>query len=552
MARSSGIDRVRGMSSSHDAMTNGDIVLLLILVGAFIVGFVWGTARSLHLPGRRSAGVPHRRPRPRARCRASCRASGRTSSPVYSDMVSMLVLYGLGLGIAHRARLVRCPQHRVVSACAGHRPAAGRARGCRVRRAWSSRASTSAWRCSTGTSRTSSALGAATGPRPSTAAIVGVRRSAAPSTGRLLPALGSIAGTAAAHRVPGGVRGDMTRPDPTGWVTTRSTSTGWAQRRPPWPRVRVRAAQRGACAWPCWARGSSGMGRTGARRGIIVETEAYAGPEDRASHARAGRTRRTAPMFGPAGHAYVYLVYGLHHCLNVVSEGTGVAGAVLIRALAPTDRPGPDARPPRIDRPAPMPGSLPGPPACARHWPSTARSMGTTSRAGSELWIADRGPAHRGTRWLACGRRHRAPHRRGLCWCRLGRTPVALRCPRPPVPVPSLPGGALMDAKSRTLLEYPQIRARLAAYASFPPVATPRGGARAVRRAARGGAAPGRDRRGPGTAVRAAGGGHRRRARTSARPSSGPPAAAAWIRRSCSRSRTRWWQPAGSPTRCAG
>lgn len=69
--------------------------------------------------------------------------------------------------------------------------------------------------------------------------------------------------------------------------------------------------------------------------GLIVETEAYAGPEDRASHARAGLTRRTAPMFGPAGHAYVYLIYGLHSCLNVVSESDGHAGAVLVRAVEP-------------------------------------------------------------------------------------------------------------------------------------------------------------------------------------------------------------------------
>jgi DNA-3-methyladenine glycosylase len=74
----------------------------------------------------------------------------------------------------------------------------------------------------------------------------------------------------------------------------------------------------------------------GVSGGLIVETEAYDGPEDRASHARAGRTRRTAVMFGPPGHAYVYLVYGLHHCLNVVTETDGEAGAVLLRALEPT------------------------------------------------------------------------------------------------------------------------------------------------------------------------------------------------------------------------
>jgi DNA-3-methyladenine glycosylase len=77
--------------------------------------------------------------------------------------------------------------------------------------------------------------------------------------------------------------------------------------------------------------------REGRTSGIIVETEAYGGPEDAASHARAGRTARTAPMFGPAGHAYVYLVYGLHHCLNAVAERDGIAGAVLIRGAAPVE-----------------------------------------------------------------------------------------------------------------------------------------------------------------------------------------------------------------------
>lgn len=138
----------------------------------------------------------------------------------------------------------------------------------------------------------------------------------------------------------------------------------------------------------------------GRRAGRIVETEAYGGADDPASHAHRGETPRNRVMFGPPGHAYVYFTYGMHHCFNVVCGTHGRAAAVLVRALVPLA--GVDAMAASRGvhehaRLARGPGSL------ARAMDLDRRHDGADLTRGP-VWVADL-PAERGGRRIATGPR---------------------------------------------------------------------------------------------------------------------------------------------------
>jgi len=122
--------------------------------------------------------------------------------------------------------------------------------------------------------------------------------------------------------------------------------------------------------------------------GRIVETEAYIGQDDLACHASKGRTARTEVMFGPPGRAYVYLIYGMYCCLNVVTEREGFAAAVLIRAIEPLDGLESMQRNRGRRLPGHEIGSGPGKLCQAL---GIDRRLNAASLLGSGLWIEEQG-----------------------------------------------------------------------------------------------------------------------------------------------------------------
>jgi DNA-3-methyladenine glycosylase len=114
--------------------------------------------------------------------------------------------------------------------------------------------------------------------------------------------------------------------------------------------------------------------------GRIVETEAYVGEHDLACHARAGRTSRTDPMYGEPGHAYVYLIYGIHQMLNCVCGPGSAANAVLLRAVEPV----PESLP-WLHRSGRGPGNL-----CKAFGVERGHNRDDLCDAGAELFIGPR------------------------------------------------------------------------------------------------------------------------------------------------------------------
>ena len=236
-------------------------------------------------------------------------------------------------------------------------------------------------------------------------------------------------------------------------------------------------------------RASSATTRPGRRVGRIVEVEAYIGRDDRASHARFGQTARNAVMFGPAGRAYVYLVYGMYDCLNVVTEPDGAPAAVLVRAVEPLEGIERDARRPHrpLDRPTAQPDAPSGAAAAERDRAPAARRLASGPGLVAAAFGLDTGwtgldlcdpasplrlEAAARRRAAARGDRH-APDRHRLRRPAVDGPAVAVRRARTPVGLgpgrSALTGRARWTSARSTLLEFPPVRARLAAATSFAP-----------------------------------------------------------------------------------
>jgi DNA-3-methyladenine glycosylase len=119
----------------------------------------------------------------------------------------------------------------------------------------------------------------------------------------------------------------------------------------------------------------------------IVDVEAYVGPEDKACHASKGRTKRTAIMFGPPGFTYVYLIYGMYCCLNLVTEREEYPAAILIRGLEVQEETSVGVSSNRID----------GPGRVCRFLNIDRTDNGIDATLGATLWIEDRGRNHSNT-----------------------------------------------------------------------------------------------------------------------------------------------------------
>jgi DNA-3-methyladenine glycosylase len=152
-------------------------------------------------------------------------------------------------------------------------------------------------------------------------------------------------------------------------------------------------------------------GPEGRRAGRIVEVEAYRGSGDPASHGYRGRSPRNAAMFGPAGHAYVYFTYGMHHCLNLVTGRPGQASAVLVRALEPLA--GLELM--RLSRGLDDPRRLARGPGCVARALGLTRAHDGLDLTRGPLWVADL-TAERGPYAVARGPRIGISAARELPW----------------------------------------------------------------------------------------------------------------------------------------